>query len=139
MLLFPKNSKYTKVHKGRLKGIASKSVTVAFGFYGIKALESCWLTQKQIEAARKIIAKNLKKIGLFWIRLFPDKPRTKHPHASRMGSGRGVLKSWVSPVLPGSILFEISMISEDKIKSILEKLRYKLPLKLALVKKTNNI
>jgi large subunit ribosomal protein L16 len=133
MLLAPKNSKYTKVHKGRLKGIAAKATKLAFGFYGIKVLEPFWLTQKQIEAARKIIAKSVKKIGTFWIRVFPDKPRTKHPHASRMGSGRGALKDWVAPVLPGAIIFEISEIPEDKAKSVFEKIKYKLPVKINFI------
>ena len=106
-MLQPKRTKYRKVHKGRIHGIAKGGYTLNFGSYGMKALEPERITARQIEAARRAITRHLKRAGRVWIRVFPDKPVTKKPAEVRMGKGKGSVEYWVAVVKPGRILFEI--------------------------------
>jgi len=105
-MLLPKRTKFRKLHRGRLKGIATKSNTIVFGDYGIQALEPVWLTSRQIEATRRSITRYVRRTGKIWIRVFPDKPITERPAETRMGSGKGAPAYWVAVVKPGNIIFE---------------------------------
>jgi len=106
-MLMPKRVKYRKAQRGRMKGIATRGSTLAFGDYGLKALEPGWVTNRQIEAARVALTRSLKRGGKVWIRVFPDKPVTKKPAETRMGKGKGNPEFWVAVVRPGRILFEL--------------------------------
>lgn len=112
-MLQPKKTKFRKVHKGKLKGLAHKGNSVEFGTFGLKCLEPKWITARQIEAARIAITRYMKREGKLWIRIFPDKPITKKPAEVRMGKGKGNPELWVAPCRPGRILFEIDGVSED--------------------------
>merc|ERR1711970_1276688 len=128
-MLLPKRTKFRKLHRGRLKGIATKSNTIVFGDYGIQALEPVWLTSRQIEATRRSITRYVRKTGKIWIRVFPDKPITERAAESRMGSGKGAVDYWVAVVKPGTILFEINSVPIPVAKVALNLASYKLPLK----------
>ncbi|MDR0712561.1 MAG: 50S ribosomal protein L16 [Prevotellaceae bacterium] len=106
-MLQPKKTKYRRMQKGRMKGIAQRGNQLSFGSFGIKTLESCWITGKQIEAARQAIVRHMKREGQMWIRIFPDKPITKKPAEVRMGKGKGAPEGFVAPVTPGRMLFEV--------------------------------
>ena len=106
-MLEPKKIKYRRHHRGNRRGMASRGSHVAFGAYGLKALEPGWITARQIEASRIVISRIVRKVGKMWIRIFPDKPITAKPAETRMGKGKGSLDHWVSVVKPGRILFEI--------------------------------
>ncbi|MBC7222030.1 50S ribosomal protein L16 [Candidatus Bipolaricaulota bacterium] len=134
-LLAPKRTKYRKQQKGRhIKGKASRGNTVAFGDYGIQALEPVWLTAHQIEAARTVLARSTPK-GKVWVRVFPDKPYTKKPAESRMGKGKGDVVGWVAVVKPGQILFEFTGVSEEEAKEIHRKVSAKLPIATKLARR----
>lgn len=105
-MLQPKKTKYRRMQKGRMKGLAQRGAELSFGSFGIKALESAWITGRQIEAARQAIVRQMKREGQVWIRIFPDKPITKKPAEVRMGKGKGAPEGFVAPVTPGRILFE---------------------------------
>src|SRR6476659_3641679 len=107
MPLMPARVKYRKMHRGNRAGIASRGHTVAFGEYGLQALERCWLDTKQIEAARVAVTRFMKRRGKVWIRIFPDKSYTKKPLETRMGKGKGPLESWVAVIRPANVLFEV--------------------------------
>ncbi len=107
MSLMPSRVKYRKMQRGSRKGLATRGNTVAFGEYGLQALERCWLDTKQIEAARVAITRNMKKRGKVWIRIFPDKSFTKKPLETRMGTGKGGVESWVAVIKPAQVLFEL--------------------------------
>lgn len=107
MPLMPSRVKYRKMQRGSRTGLATRGNTVAFGEYGLQALERCWLDTKQIEAARVAITRNMKKRGKVWIRIFPDKSYTKKPLETRMGTGKGGVESWVAVIKPGQVLFEL--------------------------------
>ena len=112
-MLMPKRVKYRKTHSApRIKGKAKRGVTVAFGEFGLKALEPKWITARQIESARVTLARYLKKKGKLWIRIFPDKAITKHPAETRMGKGKGAPDHWVAVVKPGRVMFELEGIPE---------------------------
>src|SRR5437867_11213191 len=106
-MLMPKRVKYRKAQRGRMRGIATRGSTLAFGDYGLKALEPGWVTNRQIEAARVALTRSLKRGGKVWIRVFPDKPVTKKPAETRMGKGKGNDEEWVAVVKPGRILYEL--------------------------------
>jgi large subunit ribosomal protein L16 len=111
-MLMPKRVKYRKAQRGRMKGVAVRGSTLAFGDYGLKALEPGWVTNRQIEAARVSLARSLKRGGKIWIRVFPDKPVTKKPAETRMGKGKGNPEFWVAVVKPGRILYEMEGLTE---------------------------
>lgn len=127
-MLQPKRVKYRKVHRGRRQGTAQSGNTVAFGEYGLRALEPAWLTSRQIEAARRAIVRHVRRGGQIWIRIFPDKPVTKKPAETRMGGGKGSPDHWVAVVRPGRILFEISGVKDETAKEALRLASHKLPI-----------
>ena len=134
-MLSPKRTKYRKVQKGILKGKAYRGTKVTDGEYGIQALEPAWITANQIEAVRVTISRYTKKVGKSWIKIFPDKPITKHPAESRMGSGKGSPEYFVAAVKPGRILFEIAGLDEANSKEVLTKAIHKLPIRCKIVKR----
>jgi large subunit ribosomal protein L16 len=131
-LLFPKRRKFRKDHRGRRKGKAIAGSRVAFGEWGIQALEGAWITARQIEACRTTIVRQLGRGGKVWIRIFPDKPVTKVPAESRMGKGKGNPEDWVAVVRPGRIMFEVAGIDQQRARRIAELVSYKLPIKTRL-------
>ena len=134
-MLMPKRVKYRRMHRGNRKGQASRGATVAFGEYGLQALEPCWLDSRQIEAARRAITHHMKRGGKVWIRVFPDKSVTAKPAETRMGSGKGAPDHWVCVVLPGRVLFEVAGVREDVAKEALRLASHKLPIQTRLVAK----
>jgi len=132
-MLMPKRTKYRKQHRGRMKGKAQAGNFLAFGDYGLKAMEAHWITGNQIEAARLAIARYLKKGGKLWIRIFPDKPVTKKPAETRMGKGKGNVDHWVAVVKPGRILFEIAGVTEEQAREAFRRASHKLPIKTRFV------
>ena len=128
-MLLPKRTKFRRLHRGRLKGIATKSNTVVFGDYGIQALEPIWLTSRQIEATRRSITRYVRRTGKLWIRVFPDKPITERAAESRMGSGKGTPSYWVAVIKPGHILFEITGLEKEAAFKVLKTASHKLPIK----------
>ena len=132
-MLQPKKTKHRKAHKGRMKGNAQRGATVAFGSFGLKALESVWLTNRQIEAARQAMTRHMKREGNVWIRVFPDKPITRKPAEVRMGKGKGSLEYWAAVVKPGLILFEAEGVPMQVAKDALELAAQKLPIKTKFV------
>lgn len=129
MALSPKRVKYRKVQRGRIKGNASRGNFIAFGDFALVALEPFWLTARQIEAARVAINRRLNRGGKVWIRVFPDKPYTKKPAETRMGSGKGAPDHWVAVVKPGTILFEVGGIKKDIAEDAMRLAGSKLPFK----------
>ena len=127
-MLQPSRVKHRKTHRGHRRGEASRGVDVAFGDYGLKALDQAWITARQIEAARRVIVRYIRRGGKMWIRVFPDKPVTAKPAETRMGSGKGAPDHWVAVVKPGRILFEIAGIREDMAKEAMTLAAYKLPI-----------
>jgi large subunit ribosomal protein L16 len=127
-MLQPKRVKYRKSHKGRRQGDAQAGNTIVFGDFGLQALESAWLTSRQIEAARRAITRYIRRGGKVWIRIFPDKPVTRKPAETRMGSGKGPLDHWVAVVKPGRILFEMGGVGEEVAKGAMRLASYKLPI-----------
>jgi large subunit ribosomal protein L16 len=128
-MLMPKRVKHRKTHRGRRKGTETRAVTIAFGDYGIQALEPAWVTNRQIEAARIAMTRQIKRGGRVWIRIFPDKPYTKKPAETRMGKGKGNPEGWVAVVRPGRVLFELGGVDKVLAYEALELARDKLPLK----------
>ena len=127
-MLQPKRTKYRKVHRGRLKGKAQAGSTLVFGDFGLQAMESSWITARQIEAARRAIVHYLRRGVKIWICVFPDKPVTKKPAETRMGSGKGSLDHWVAVVKPGRILFEIGGVKEELAREAMRLASHKLPI-----------
>ncbi len=134
-MLQPKKVKHRKQQKGRIRGKAQRGNKVAFGDYGLKALEGGLITDRQIEAARIAITRHVKRGGKLWIRIFPDKPITKKPAETRMGKGKGNLEGWAAVVRPGRILYEIEGVSEEDAMEALRLASHKLPLKTKFVKR----
>lgn len=128
-MLMPKRVKYRKAQRGRMKGKAKRGTSVDFGDFGLKALEPGWITQRQIEAARVTLARMMKREGKVWIRIFPDKPVTKKPAETRMGSGKGAPEYWVAVVKPGRVLFEVGGVAQDIATEALTLASHKLPIK----------
>ena len=128
-MLAPRKIKHRKIQKGRRRGMASTSDYVAFGTYGLKAMEAGWITSRQIESARITISRRVRKFGRMWIRIFPDKPITKKPAETRMGKGKGAPEYWVAVVKPGRILFEIDGLNQEEADEAFRLCSYKLPIK----------
>ena len=134
-MLMPKKVKYRKQQRGRMCGKAWRGSSVAFGDFGLKALECGWVTDREIEAARIAMTRSIKRGGKVWIRLFPDKPITKKPAETRMGKGKGAPDHWVAVVRPGKILFEMEGVSAELAKEAMRLAAHKLPLKTAFVQR----
>ncbi len=128
-MLQPKKYKYRKQQKGRMKGNSQRGHRLAFGMYGIKSLESSWITARQIEAARVAATRYMKREGQLWIKIFPDKPITKKPLEVRMGKGKGNVEYWAAVVKPGRVLFEVDGVPEDVAREALRLAAQKLPVK----------
>ncbi len=126
-MLQPKRTKFRKAHRGRMKGMAIKGSTVAFGDYGLKSLEAAWVTSRQIEAGRRAITRHLRRGGQVWIRVFPHKPITHKPAETRQGGGKGPVEAWVAVVKPGRIMFEVGGVPGDLARSALARAAQKLP------------
>ena len=134
-MLLPKRVKYRRVHRGRLKGKASRGNFVSYGEFGLQATEPAWITSNQIEAARIAMTRHTKRGGKVWIKIFPDKPITKKALGTRMGSGKGAPEGWVAVVKPGRVMFEIAGVSEEVAREALRLAGHKLPIKCKIVKK----
>ena len=132
-MLLPKRTKFRKMHRGRLKGVATRSNKVVLGEFGLQALEPTWITSRQIEATRRSITRYVRKTGKIWIRIFPDKSVTERAAESRMGAGKGALAYWVAVVKPGTILFEINGLNKEMSHKVLKTASYKLPIKTKIV------
>jgi large subunit ribosomal protein L16 len=132
-MLMPKRTKYRKQHRGRMKGQASRGSSLSFGEYGLQALEPCWMTSRQIEAARRAIVRYVRRGGKLWIRVFPDKPVTAKAAETRMGGGKGAVDHWVAVVKPGRVIFEIAGVQEDAAREAMRLASHKLPIKTRFV------
>jgi large subunit ribosomal protein L16 len=128
-MLMPKKVKYRKQQRGRMRGMAWRGSTIAFGDYGIMSLEPCWLTARQIEAARVALSRSIKRGGKIWIRVYPDKPITKKPQETRMGKGKGAPEAWVAVIKPGRILFEMEGMTAVEAREAMRLASAKLPMK----------
>lgn len=128
-MLSPKRIKHRKVMRGHMKGMATRGCDVSFGDYGLQAVEEAWITNRQIEAARITMTRHMKRGGKVWIRIFPDKPFTKKPAETRMGSGKGSVEGWVAVVQPGRMMFEVGGVPESLAREALELAAQKLPIK----------
>jgi large subunit ribosomal protein L16 len=128
-MLMPKRVKYRKSQRGRLKGKSKGATRVDFGQYGLQALESAWITSRQIEASRVALTRYIKKGGKLWIRLFPDKPISKKPAETRMGKGKGAPEFWVAVVKPGRVLFELEGLVLAEAREAMQRASHKLPIK----------
>ena len=135
-MLMPKRTKFRRVQRGRMKGKASRGTTLAYGSYGLMALEPAWISSVQIEAARIAMTRYIKRGGQVWIKIFPDKPITEKPAETRMGSGKGSVEYWVAVVKPGRIMFEMDGIDEATAKEAMRLASNKLPIKTKFVTKT---
>jgi len=132
-MLMPKRVKYRRVHRGRMTGKATRGNTLTYGEYGLAATEPAWITANQIEAARIAMTRYTKRGGQVWIKIFPDKPVTKKPAETRMGSGKGSPEFWVAVVKPGRVMFEIAGVPEDIAREALRLASHKLPIKTKIV------
>jgi len=132
-MLLPKRVKHRKQHRGRMTGVATRGNKVTYGEYGLMTTEPAWITAAQIEAARIAMTRYTKRGGQVWIKIFPDKPVTKHPAGARMGSGKGAPEYWVAVVKPGRVLFEIAGVSEEIAREALRLAMHKLPCKCKIV------
>jgi large subunit ribosomal protein L16 len=136
-MLIPKRVKHRKTQRGRRRGKAYRGSTVAFGSFGLKALEGAWITNRQIESARIAINRYLRRDGKVWIRIYPDKPVTKKPAETRMGSGKGNPELWVAVVKPGRVLFEIDGVSKERAQEAVRLASHKLPIKCKFVQRVD--
>lgn len=134
-MLAPKRVKFRKMMKGRNRGVATRGQTVAFGHYGLQATEAGWVTNRQIEASRVAMTREMKRGGKLWIRLFPDKPITKKPAETRMGKGKGNPEGWVAVVKPGRVLFEIEGVTKEIAAKAMALASAKLPVKTRLIER----
>ena len=134
-MLEPKKIKYRRHHRGHRRGMATRGSHVAFGSYGLKAVEPGWITARQIEASRIVISRVVRKVGKMWIRIFPDKPITAKPAETRMGKGKGGLEYWVANIKPGRILFEIDGVDRSMAEEAFRNASHKLPLKTKIVER----
>ena len=132
-MLIPKRVKYRKMHRGRRQGIATRGATVAFGDFGLQAMEACWMSNRQIEAARRAMTRHVKRGGQIWIRVFPDKSITKKPAETRMGSGKGNPEGWVAVVKPGRVMFELAGVPEPLAREAMRLAGHKLPVRTKFV------
>ena len=134
-MLMTKRVKYRKQMRGRMKGKASRGTEIAFGEYGLQALEPAWITARQLEAARRAIVHHVRRRGKYWIRVFPDKPVTAKPAETRMGKGKGAVDHWVAVVKPGRIVVELGGVSEEMAREAMRLASHKLPIKCQFVKR----
>ena len=134
-MLMPKRFKFRKQMRGRMKGKATRGATVAFGDYGLQALEPAWITARQIEAARQTIVRHVRRRGKYWIRIFPDKPITVKPAETRMGKGKGDVDHYAAVVKPGRIMFELSGVTEEQAREAFRLAAYKMPIHCRFVKR----
>ncbi len=134
-MLMPKRTKYRRVHRGRLKGKATRGNTLTYGSYGLVALDPAWITSNQIEAARIAMTRYIRRGGQVWIKIFPDKPITEKPAETRMGSGKGSVDHWVAVVKPGRVLFEMDGVSEEIAREAMRLAMHKLPIKCKFIAK----
>jgi large subunit ribosomal protein L16 len=132
-MLMPKRTKYRNMMRGNMRGKAYRGSTISFGEYGLQTVEPAWITSRQIEAARRAITNYLKRGGKVWIRVFPDKPVTKKPAETRMGSGKGNPEYWVAVVKPGRLLFEVGGVPQDQAEEALRRAAMKFPMKCKLL------
>jgi large subunit ribosomal protein L16 len=132
-MLMPKRVKFRKAHRGRRRGKATRGAFVSFGDFGLKAMEPGWITQRQIEASRVALTRMMKREGKVWIRIFPDKPVTKKPAETRMGSGKGIPEFWVAVVKPGRVMFELGGVTRTVAAEALRLAAHKLPIKTKFV------
>ena len=132
-MLMPKRTKFRKLHRGRRQGSAQRGNTLAFGPYGLQALEPCWMTSRQIEAARRAMTRHVRRGGQIWIRIFPDLPVSDKPAEVRMGKGKGAIEYWAARVAPGRIMFEIDGVADDVAREALRLGAAKLPIKTRVV------
>jgi large subunit ribosomal protein L16 len=128
-MLLPKRVKHRKTHRGRRTGVALRGSEIAFGQFGLQAVEDCYMSNRQIEAARRAMTRYVKRGGKIWIRIFPDKPITKKPAETRMGSGKGNPEGWVAVIKPGRILFEMGGVTPEVAKEAMRLAAFKLPIK----------
>ena len=135
-MLMPKKVKNRKTQKGRTRGVATRGNDLAFGDYGLKATEHCWLTNRQIEAARIAMTRHIKRGGKIWIRIFPDRPTTSKPAETRMGSGKGAPDGWVAVIRPGRILFEMEGVTDEVAREALRLAQMKLSVASEFVSRT---
>ena len=138
-MLMPKRVKFRRVQRGRLKGKASRGITLSNGSYGLVALEPAWITSNQIEAARIAMTRYIRRGGQVWIKIFPDKPITEKPAETRMGSGKGSPEYWVAVVKPGRIMFEMDGVSEEIAKEAMRLAGHKLPIKTKFISKETDV
>lgn len=136
-MLMPKKVKHRRVMKGRMRGTASRGDKLNFGDFGLKTLEAAWITDRQIEAARIAMTRHIKRGGKVWIRMFPDKPITRKPAETRMGSGKGAPDHWVAVVKPGRILYEIQGVPEELAREAMRLAAQKLPIKTKFVSRAD--
>ena len=132
-MLQPKRTKYRKMHKMKMRGNAKRGDQLSFGSFGLKATEGCWVTARQIEAARIAVTRYMKREGQLWIRIFPDKPITSKPAEVRMGKGKGAPEYWVAVVKPGRVMFELNGVTEEQAREALRLAMHKLPIKCKFV------
>ena len=135
-MLMPKKVKNRKTMKGRTRGVATRGNELSFGDYGLKAMEHCWLTNREIEAARIAMTRHIKRGGKIWIRIFPDRPTTSKPAETRMGSGKGAPDGWVAVIRPGRILFEMEGVTEETAREALRLAQMKLSVTSEFVSRT---
>jgi large subunit ribosomal protein L16 len=138
-MLLPKRVKYRKMQKGRVRGKATRGAEVSFGSFGLKALEGGWITSRQIEAVRVTLSRTMKRDGKIWIRIFPDKPITKKPAETRMGSGKGSPEYWVAVIKPGRVMFEIGGVPQALAEEAMRLSSHKLPLKTKMVVRHDHV
>jgi len=134
-VLMPKRTKFRKLHRGRRAGAAQRGNVLSFGSYGLQALEPCWMTNRQIEAARRAMTRHVRRGGQLWIRIFPDHSYTKKPAETRMGSGKGQPEGWVAVVKPGRVLFEMSGVTEEVAREAMRLAGHKLPISTRFIAK----
>ncbi len=135
MAYMPKRIKHRRVHRGRLKGYATRGNRVEFGDYGLQSLDAGWITGRQIEASRIAANRATGGVAKIWIRIFPDKPISAKPAETRMGKGKGDIEFWAAPVRPGTILFELGNVTEEKAKLAFKRVAHKMPIKVRMVRR----
>jgi large subunit ribosomal protein L16 len=138
-MLMPKRMKHRKMHRGRMTGKAGRGNVLSFGDYGLQALEPCWMTSRQIEAARRAVVRYVKRGGKMWIRIFPDKPVTQKAAETRMGGGKGAVDHYVAVVRPGRMIFEISGVEELAAREAMRLAAHKLPIRTRFVSREESV
>jgi len=136
MAYMPKRIKHRRVFRGKLKGMATRGNRVSFGEFGLQALDAGWITGRQLEASRVAANRALGGVARIWIRIFPDKPISSKPAETRMGKGKGDIEFWAAPVRPGTVLFEIGNVGEEKAKLAFKRIAHKMPIKVRMIRRT---